>query len=96
MFASLFGIADKVAKQFEKLYPTEFGDFTRATGLSSGTFYNLMSVSHDISASAMRNAMAEKAAHSSSGSGRSFGGGGHFSGGGGGGSFGGGFGGGSR
>ena len=96
VFASLFGIADKVAKQFEKLYPTEFGDFTRATGLSSGTFYNLMSVSHDISASAMRNAMAEKAAHSSSGSGRSFGGGGHFSGGGGGGSFGGGFGGGSR
>ena len=96
VFASLFGIADKVAKQFEKLYPAEFGEFTRATGLSSGTFYNLMSVSHDISASAMRNAMAEKAAHSSSGSGRSFGGGGHFSGGGGGGSFGGGFGGGSR
>ena len=96
VFASLFGIADKVAKQFEKLYPAEFGDFTRATGLSSGSFYNLMSVSHDISASAMRNAMAEKAAHSSSGSGRSFGGGGHFSGGGGGGSFGGGFGGGSR
>jgi uncharacterized membrane protein YgcG len=95
VFASLFGIADKVAKQFEKLYPAEFGEFTRATGLSSGTFYNLMSVSHDISASAMRNAMAEKSAHSG-GSGRSFGGGGHFSGGGGGGSFGGGFGGGSR
>lgn len=96
VFASLFGIADKVAKQFEKLYPTEFGEFTSATGLSSGTFYNLMSVSHDISASAMRNAMNEKAAHSSSGGGRSFGGGGGFSGGGGGGSFGGSFGGGSR
>ena len=95
VFASLFGIADKVAKQFEKLYPAEFGEFTRATGLSSGSFYNLMSVSHDISASAMRNAMAEKSARSG-GSGRSFGGGGHFSGGGGGGSFGGGFGGGSR
>ena len=96
VFASLFGIADKVAGQFEKLYPTQFGEFTRATGLSSQSFYNLMSISHDISASAMRNAMQEKSAHSSSGGGRSFGGGGHFSGGGGGHSFGGSFGGGSR
>lgn len=96
VFAALFGIADKVAKQFEKLYPAQFTEFAQTTGLDNAMFYHLMYVSHDISASAMRNAMAEKAARSSSGGGRSFGGGGHFSGGGGGGSFGGSFGGGSR
>ncbi|MBR4524479.1 MAG: DUF2207 domain-containing protein [Bacteroidales bacterium] len=96
VFAALFGIADKVAKQFEKLYPAQFTEFAQTTGLDNAMFYHLMYISHDISASAMRNAMAEKAARSSSGGGRSFGGGGHFSGGGGGGSFGGSFGGGSR
>lgn len=96
VFASLFGIADKVAKQFEKLYPAQFSEFASATGLNSGSFYNLMSISREISASAMRNAMNEKAAHSSSGGGRIGGGGGHFSGGGGGHSFGGSFGGRSR
>ena len=100
VFASLFGIADKVARQFEKLYPTQFAEFTKTSGLSDGSFYNLMRVSNDISTSAMRNALYEKAAHSSSGhsggSGRSYGGGGHFSGGGGGHSFGGSHGGGSR
>ena len=95
VFAALFGIADKVAKQFEKLYPAQFTEFAQTTGLDNAMFYHLMYISHDISASAMRNAMAEKAARSSSGGGRSFGGGGHFSGGGGG-SFGGSFGGGSR
>ena len=96
VFAALFGIADKVAKQFEKLYPAQFSEFAQASGLNGTSFYNLMSVSHDISASAMRSAQAEKAARSSSGSGRSYGGGGHFSGGGGGHSFGGSHGGGSR
>ena len=96
VFAALFGIADKVAKQFEKLYPAQFSEFAQATGLNGTSFYNLMCVSHDISASAMRSAQAEKAARSSSGSGRSYGGGGHFSSGGGGHSFGGSHGGGSR
>jgi uncharacterized membrane protein len=101
VFAALFGIADKVAREFEKLYPAEFTQFTQSNGLGGITFYDLSRMSQNISASAMRNAYAEKAAHSvssggSGGSWRSSGGGGHFSGGGGGGSFGGGFGGGSR
>ena len=100
VFAALFGIADKVAKQFEKLYPAEFSQLAQTTGLSGTSFYDLMRVSREISASAMRNAQYEKLAHSSSGSsgGRSWrgGGGGGFSIGGGGGSFGGSFGGGSR
>ena len=100
VFAALFGIADKVAKEFQKLYPAQFTEFAQTTGLNGATFYNLMDVSRSVSATAMRNALAEKAARtgSSGGHGRSWsgGGGGGFSSGGGGGSFGGGFGGGSR
>jgi len=95
VFAALFGVADKVAKEFEKLNPGAFTQLTQGAGLNSATLYDLMRVSNQISASAMRNAAAEKAARSG-GSGRMGGGGGHFSGGGGGGSFGGSFGGGSR
>ena len=99
VFAALFGIADKVAKQFEKLYPAEFSQLSQTAGLSGANFYDLMRVSREISASAMRNAQAEKLARSGGsggGKGWSSGGGGHFSMGGGGGSFGGSFGGGSR
>ena len=99
VFAALFGIADKVAKEFEELYPVEFTQFAQNAGLGGVTFSDLSRMSQNISASAMRNAFAEKAAHSSSsggGSWRSSGGGGHFSSGGGGHSFGGSFGGGSR
>ena len=97
MLAALFGIADKVAKQFEKLYPAQFAEFTQTARLNTTMFHDLMRVSNNVSASSMRNAMAEKAARSGGGGGGwSGGGGGHFSGGGGGGSFGGSFGGGSR
>ena len=95
VFAALFGIADKVAREFEKLYPAQFTEFARSAGLNdTASLLDTLLVSHDISASAMRQAMSEKAEHS--GSGRSYGGGGGFSSGGGGGSFGGSFGGGSR
>ena len=104
VLAALFGIADRVAKEFEKLYPAEFSQFTQNVGMSSNTFFNTLYVSNDISASSMRQALAEKAAQavkssggsSSGGSYRSSGGGGHFSSGGGGHSFGGSHGGGSR
>ena len=90
VFAALFGISDKVAKEFERLYPAEFTEFTQSRGMSSPVIlYDTMRVSNNISAAAMRNAAAEKAA-------RSGGSGGGFSVGGGGGSFGGSFGGGSR
>ena len=75
VFAALFGIADKVAKQFEELYPAEFAQLSQTAGLSGANFYDLMRVSREISASAMRNAQAEKLARSSgSGGGGSFGG----------------------
>ena len=105
VLAALFGIADKVAKEFEKLYPVEFSKFTQSAGFTNAaTLYNTLRYSDDISASAMRQALSEKVAHSissssssSSGSSyRSSGGGGHFSSGGGGHSFGGSRGGGSR
>ena len=96
VFAALFGIADKVAKQFQELYPGQFEQFTGAANLNTSTLYDMMRVSNNISATAMRNAAREKAAHSGGGGGWSGGGGGGFSSGGGGGSFGGSFGGGSR
>ena len=104
VLAALFGIADKVAKEFEKLYPAHFTQFAQSAGFKNvSTLYNTLGISHDISASAMRQALSEKAAHevrtsssSSGGSYRSSGGGGHFSSGGGGRSFGGSRGGGSR
>jgi len=90
VFAALFGIADKVAKQFEKLYPAQFKEFYASAGMHGLSLGTLMSVSHDLSAAAMRNAALEKSSRSvsSGGSGRSSGGGGHFSHGGGGHSFG--------
>ena len=100
VFAALLGIADKVAKQFEKLYPADFSKFTQA--LNGASLYTVMSYSSSISASALRNARVAKtwsdsgSSSSSGGSYRSSGGGGHFSHGGGHHSFGGSRGGGSR
>ena len=97
VFAALFGIADKVAAQFQKLYPAQFSEFAGSAQLNTASLYDLLRVSNSISATAMRNAAAEKAARSGgSGGGWSGGGGGSFSSGGGGGSFGGSYGGGSR
>ena len=101
VFAALFGIADKVAKQFEKLYPADFSKLSRM--LNGASLYTVMSYSGSISASALRNARVATtwsdsgSSGSSSGSShRSSGGGGHFSHGGGHHSFGGSRGGGSR
>ncbi len=33
VYAGLFGIADKVAKQFQKLYPVEFKEYTQSLSL---------------------------------------------------------------
>ena len=100
VFAEIFGIADKVAKQFEKLYPAEFSQFARM--LNGTSLYTVMSYSGNISASALRIAKTASvfsdsgSGSSSGGSYRSSGGGGHFSHGGGHHSFGGSHGGGSR
>ena len=100
VFAEIFGIADKVAKQFEKLYPAEFSQFARM--LNGTSLYTVMSYSGNISASALRIAKTASvfsdsgSGSSSGGSYRSSGGCGHFSHGGGHHSFGGSHGGGSR
>ncbi|MBE6139863.1 MAG: DUF2207 domain-containing protein [Firmicutes bacterium] len=77
IFAQIFGIADKVAKQFEKLYP-EITEEINRYGYNYNTIYFMNSVSERSSKSI------ERAQSYSSG------GGGFSSGGGGGGSFGGG------
>ncbi len=82
MYAQIFGIADKVAKQFKKLYPEVITDYNYESILFINT----------ISYSGMNSASSARAAASS----YSSGGGGFSSGGGGGGSFGGGGGGGFR
>ena len=90
VFAQLFGIADKVAEQFKKLYPEQFGQFAQTSGLDMTNMLNTINMTRNISANAMTRAMASKinAQARSGGGGRvSWGGGGGFSGGG----FGGGF-----
>ena len=100
VYAALFGIADKVAKQFEKLYPAEFKQFSSI--LNGSSLATVISYSGNISASALKNARVASGWSSSPSSGssgsshRSSGGGGHFSSGGGHHSFGGSHGGGSR
>lgn len=76
MFAQIFGIADKVAKQFKKLYPDVITDYS----------YDSVIFVHNVSYSGMRSATTAKSRAES----YSSGGGGFSSGGGGGGSFGGG------
>ena len=76
MYAQIFGIAEKVAAEFKKLYPDVITDLS----------YNQVVFVHHMSYSSMRSAnSAYQRAHS-----YSSGGGGFSSGGGGGGSFGGG------
>ena len=81
MFAYLFGMADKVAKQFKDLYP-EIVEEMEANNLDYGTFVYINNIS-------TRTVHAASAARSAAES-YSSGGGGFSSGGGGGGSFGGG------
>ena len=81
MYASIFGIADKVASQFKKLYPEIINDMD-----NMGYNYDDVVFIHDISVDGMISASnARKRAES-----YTSGGGGFSSGGGGGGSFGGG------
>ena len=85
MFAYLFGIADKVAKQIKNMYPEYIANLDNNIDLDTIILFNMISVRSANAASSAR-----ASAQSYSG-----GGGGFSSGGGGGGSFGGG-GGGSR
>lgn len=99
IYATLFGIADKVSASFKKLYPEIYATYVSEIGLGSMASFNVVS---DIGASFIAAAIAAKptptyssSGHSSGGGGWS-GGGGHTSHSGGGGYSGGGHGGGSR
>ena len=81
MFAYLFGIADKVAKQFKNLYPEIIQEMETAN-----IDYNTLVFVNNISTSSVHAATSARSAAES----YSSGGGGFSSGGGGGGSFGGG------
>ena len=88
VYAQLFGIADKVAKQFKKLYPAEFQELAQQTGMDVNTLNRTILWSNSMSNRAFTQAVAKAGSVSGTGGHTSFGGGG--------GSFGGGFGGGAR
>ena len=88
VYAQLFGIADKVTKQFKKLYPAEFQELAQQAGMDVDTLNRSILWSNSMSTRAFGQAVAR--------AGNINGTGGHTSFGGGGGSFGGGFGGGAR
>ena len=82
VFAQLFGIADKVAQQFKRLYPAEFDQLARESGLDATTFLYTMNWANRMSTRAVSNAVARAGSSSGFGGHSSFGGGGGFSGGG--------------
>lgn len=102
VFAQIFGIADKVAKGFEKMYPQEFSEYSQKYGVDSASMQTVVHSWTNMASKAYTAAYSEKlsreaAARSSSSSSGSRGGYGGFSSRGGGGGFsGGGRGGGSR
>ena len=83
VYAGLFGIADKVAKQFQKLYPVEFKEYTQSIGMDVPNLMRSINYTSNMSTS-----MVNRVANHTTGSiggfggGTSFGGGGGFSGGG--------------
>ena len=58
VFAQLFGIADKVAKQFQKLYPAAFEQLANQSGMNATTFLYAMNWTNHVSARAVSNASA--------------------------------------
>ena len=98
--AATFGIADKVARNFEKLFPQVMQQYAAQTNMPDTlTTYYVLDSLRETSSSMMKSAInrqAEKKAAAAASSRRSGGGGGSISFGGGGGGFGGGHGGGSR
>ncbi|MBQ6762997.1 MAG: DUF2207 domain-containing protein [Bacteroidales bacterium] len=84
VFAQLYGIADKVATQFQKLFPKEFQEMAQAVGVDPNVMMRTIRVNNNMSASAINRAVSKQQAGSIRGTGghTSFGGGGGFSGGG--------------
>jgi len=84
VFAQLFGIADKVAGQFQKLYPKEFQEVAETAGVDPNVMMRTIHLNNAMTTSAMTRAVSKYQAGSIKGTGghTSFGGGGGFSGGG--------------
>ena len=82
VYAQLFGIADKVAQQFKKLYPSEFAMVAQSSGMDVSTMIYTMNWTNSMSTRAFNNAAARTGSISGTGGHTSFGGGGGFSGGG--------------
>jgi hypothetical protein len=84
VFAQLYGIADKVAEQFQKLYPKEFQQLSESVGMNPNDMRRTIRMNNVTTSSAMTRAVGKYQAGSIKGTGghTSFGGGGGFSGGG--------------
>ena len=84
VFAQLYGIADKVAEQFQKLYPKEFQELSESVGMNPNDMRRTIRMNNVTANSAMSRAVGKYQAGSIKGTGghTSFGGGGGFSGGG--------------
>ena len=84
VFAQLYGIADKVAEQFQKLYPKEFQELSESVGMNPNDMRRTIRMNNVTTSSAMTRAVGKYQAGSIKGTGghTSFGGGGGFSGGG--------------
>ena len=84
VFAQLYGIADKVAEQFQKLYPKEFQELSESMGVNPNDMRRTIRMNNLTTNNAMTRAVGKYQAGSIKGTGghTSFGGGGGFSGGG--------------
>ena len=82
VYAQLFGIADKVAEQFKKLYPAQFDQLARESHMDVTTLVYTMHWTNSMSTKAFTNAANRAGSISGGGGHTSFGGGGGFSGGG--------------
>ncbi len=84
VFAQLYGIADKVTEQFQKLYPKEFQELSQSVGVDPTVMQRTIHMNNMTTTSAMNRAVGKYQAGSIKGTGghTSFGGGGGFSGGG--------------
>ncbi len=82
VYAQLFGIADKVASQFKKLYPAEFAELAQTTGMDAATLNSTILWTNTMATNSFSKAMIKTGSVSGTGGRTSFGGGGGFSGGG--------------
>lgn len=87
VYASMFGIADKVAKQFKSLYPDFFDELAQDSGMQMADLLYVITYTNRMTAAGYSTALAKQAevtaeAIQGSGGSTSFGGGGGFSGGG--------------